>query len=202
MAETVNVASRVHTAISISRPVTDTDKPGLVQPSPVFVLAGANHPAARNGVGITRGVDAEVFRSWLQAQRDAYSPLADQVMEVPDDMLAPPPPPPVMTDTVNPEHFGFEPALQRMTSGENANAGADGSTVTHPGPATATEMAATSDTPQDDRPTSQTDIMPMAHEQEAATDITAPEDENTGRRGRRRGSSDQSSEQPSEQGQE
>lgn len=170
--DTVIVGSRVHTAIQIAEPMQDTDKPGLVPAGPVFVLNGANHPDAINGVGVTHGVHAGLFRRWLDHMEKTNDPRAGQVFEMsPDEAKRPEPP--VMPSVVNPEHFGFEPALQRMT--DSASQAGDGSTVTHAGPVTSEEMAAHSDTPQDDRPTSQTDIVPAAHEQEPATNVTAPE---------------------------
>jgi hypothetical protein len=46
--------------------------------------------------------------------------------------------------------------------------------VTHEGPVTATEMRPTSDTPNDDTPRGDPDIIPVAHSETPATSEVAP----------------------------
>lgn len=174
MADTIIIGSRAHTAISIAAPLTDTDKPGLVPVGPSFVIHGANHPDAVNGMGVTRGVDAKVFRAWRKAHEDMQSPLAEHVFEVSEDdvKIAAPP---VAPSLVNPKHQGWEPALQRMTTGENASLASKGSTVTHSGAVSSSEMDATSDTPGEDTPRSEPDGVRARRLQKSASATIAEE---------------------------
>ena len=111
-------------------------------------------------MGVTRGVDAGLFRAWHDANKD--TPLGALVSEASDDDLTP-------TAVEN----GFEPGLERMKAAV-ADDAAKGSTVTHEGPVTSEEMAATSDTPNDDSPRGDPDARPVVHTQEPATETQAP----------------------------
>ncbi len=162
MTDTVTVASRAPMAIQIQEPLPDEfrEKPGEAPLLRSATLNGSNHPGAKGGVGFTHGVEAEVFDLWHKAQVKAKSALAGMFSIVD----------PKEADKPVPLEYGFEPGLERMSeNAENTSAAEEGSTVTHEGPVTSEEMAARSDTPNDDSPRGQPDILQVAHTQEPAT---------------------------------
>ena len=162
MSDKITVASRAHMAMRITEPMPEEfkDKPGLAPVLRTMTLNGANHEGAMAGAGITRDVDPEMFRLWLEDAKRSGSPLAGLVSEVSEG------------ETGEPKlEYGFEPGLDRMKA-QGADM-AKGSTVTHEGLVTSTEMAATSDTPNDDTPRGDPDLVPTAHAQTPATEIVA-----------------------------
>jgi hypothetical protein len=165
MTDTVTVASRAHMAIHIREPLPKEykDRPGDAPLLRSAVINGSNHENARAGVGITQNVDAETFRLWHEQQVALNSALADLVSIVSADDA----------EKDDPTEYGFEPGLRRAAEGENASAAADGSTVTHGGPVSAGDMAATSDTPNDDSPRSSPDGNNEAHSQVPGTAIAS-----------------------------
>ena len=159
--DTVNVASRAHTAIRIQEPLPEEykDRPGDAPPLREVVINGSNHSEVRGGEGITRGVHAGMFRSWFEAYKRSNHPLAGLFREISGDELE--------QEAAN--ENGFEPGLTAMADAGDADRG---STITHEGPLTADEMAAHSDTPNDDSPRSDPDGGMVAHAQVPATDVT------------------------------
>lgn len=164
MPELISVASRSPLAVRIRAPIENTDKPGLEPERFPIIINGASHPGARNGVMVTHGVDAAIFHAWLEEQSRAETPLSELIFEVPADY-----------ESDSAMSFGFEPGLARLAANaENAEAAAQGSTVTHAAPVSASEMAATSDTPPDDTPRGDPDIVPQARSQTPATAMVDP----------------------------
>src|SRR5689334_7449748 len=158
----ISIASRAHTAVVINEPPENPDKPGLSLPGRSIVLYGASHPEAKNGEMVNRGVDAKIFRAWYEQEKAANTPLAGLVYEVPDDDQG----------SDNPGAFGWQPALD-VVSGDRA--AGDGSTITHAPPVTAPEMAAISNTPAEDTPRSEPDVVPVKRSQELASGTIAKE---------------------------
>lgn len=159
--KTISVASRAHTSINIVPPPQNPDKPGLEPIQPALVLHGTNHPAAANGEMVNHNVDADIFRRWHEHHKAINSPIANQVREVPPDHQAAGP------------VFGYEAGLAAMTSTEEGQ-GSD-STVTHGAPVEAWELAATSDTPAEDTPRSEPDVIPRVRTQKSASQTIADE---------------------------
>jgi hypothetical protein len=64
---TITVGSSAATAIFIHSidPNADPEKPGLHTPERTAVIAGNRAPTAVNGLGLTHGVDAEMFDQWM-----------------------------------------------------------------------------------------------------------------------------------------
>jgi hypothetical protein len=145
----------------------------------------------KGGCGLTYGVDADFFAEWLRLNRDEpyvkYGLVFAQPTGKPGEIdaqikdhrkrmsgMEP-------LDPKNlPEEFkgkiekadGVEPALEVMSG--DAAAG-DGSTVTHAPPVTAPEMAATSDTPAEDTPRSEPDVLAVKRSQKPASAMIAEE---------------------------
>jgi hypothetical protein len=158
----ISVASRAHTAVTVVEPPEDPERPGLMPAGRSLILHGASHPMAKNGEMVNRGLDAKIFRRWHEEQKTANTPLAGLVYEVADDYEG--------SDDVG--SFGFQPALEVM-SGDGA--AGDGSTITHEAPVTAPEMAATSDTPAEDTPRSEPDVIPTRRGQKSASTTISEE---------------------------
>jgi hypothetical protein len=139
-AKTIKVASRLHTAVTLGGQMPNPEKPGEGEPSPSFTLAGAGHP----GQETISEVDAEAFSAWKKANERHDWLQNGLVREVPDDYEAP-----AMS-------FGHEPALEALSSDkDNSKLAKEGVGEAEPGPVSAEDMAATSDTPNDDSPRSQ-----------------------------------------------
>ena len=164
MADTINVGSRAHTAIQIQEPLPEEfrEKPGMAPPMRTAVLNGSNHASAFGGIGVTRDIDPEMFHAWLDEQKRINSPLAGMVFEMSDQQM----------QADDPISYGFEPGLEAMKA-KIGEAAAEGSTITHEGPVTSDEMAAHSDTPNDDTPRGDPDVVPVTHTQEPATAVTS-----------------------------
>jgi hypothetical protein len=158
----ISVASRAHTSFVINEPPENPDKPGLSPAGRSIVLHGASHPEATNGEMVNRGVHARTFRAWHEAEKAANTPLAGLVYEVPDDYQG----------NAGPGSFGWQPALD-VVSGDAA--AGDGSTTTHQPPVSGPEMAATSDTPQEDTPRSEVDVNPTRRSQRSTSATIAEE---------------------------
>jgi hypothetical protein len=152
MADTVTVGSRAPFAFRITEPALNPDKPGETELKST-IINGANHPQAMSGVGVTRNVDAGLFHSWSDAQKASNSVLYSHVFEMSDDDVK---------KLDEPLEYGFEPGLKRLAESEDAALAAKGSTITHAGVVTSAEMAATSDTPNDDTPRGDPDPTGMA----------------------------------------
>jgi hypothetical protein len=152
----ISVASRVHTGLYITEPPEDPTKPGLMSGDRSLHLHGASHPLAKNGEMVNHGVDAKIFRRWLENEKAANTPLASLLYEVPVDHQ----------DKPESESFGWQPALDVMSGDEAAS---QGSLITHEPPVLAEEMAATSDTPQEDTPRSEVDQFPGKRSQRSAS---------------------------------
>ncbi len=164
MADTIIVGSRAHTAIQIQEPMPEEfrEKPGMAPTLRTAVLNGANHSELHSDMGVTRGVDPELFHAWLDEQKRVNSPIAGMVFELTDADLS----------DGEAVAYGFEPGLEAMKS-EVGDAAAEGSTITHEGPVTSDEMAAHSDTPNDDTPRGDPDVVPVAHTEQPATAVTS-----------------------------
>jgi hypothetical protein len=158
----ISVASRAHTSVMVTDPPENPEKPGLIPADRSLILHGSSHLMARNGEMVNHGVDAKIFRRWHNEQKAANTPLAALVYEVSPDHQDKP-------ESVS---YGFEPALEVMSG--DAAAG-DGSTVTHAPPVTAPEMAATSDTPAEDTPRSEPDVLAVKRSQKPASAMIAEE---------------------------
>ncbi|KAA0117875.1 hypothetical protein CIW48_27120 [Methylobacterium sp. P1-11] len=139
-AKTIKIASRLHTAVTLGGQPVNPERPGEGEPSPSFTLAGADHP----GQETISEIDAEAFGAWKKAN-DSHPWLRDEmVREVPDDYESP-----AMS-------FGHEPALEALSSDkDNSKLAKEGTGEDQSNPVPAEEMAATSDTPNDDSPRSQ-----------------------------------------------
>jgi hypothetical protein len=146
MADTITVASRVHTAVQIAEPMPAPTPvaPGMppaplsedaLRPRPTIVINGASHPDAVGGEGITRGVDAGIFRACMEAWEKSKDAFHGLMREVEDDYKG--------DDSTE---FGFEPGIEKMTAA-NEGAEEEGSTVTEPGPVSSADMDATSQNP-------------------------------------------------------
>ena len=144
------------------------DKPGNAPLLRSALLAGTNHADAKAGVGYTSGVDPELFKLWHEDQVAQHAPLADLVSIVdPKD-----------AEKADPTEYGFELGLKRLAEdSENTSSAEEGSTVTHEGPVTAEEMAAHSDTPNDDSPRGDPDMVQVAHTQTPATSLVGGHEE-------------------------
>jgi hypothetical protein len=158
----ISVASRAHTAVTVTAPPENPDKPGLSPADRSITLLGASHPMAKNGEMVNHNIDAKIFRAWHEEQKVANTPLAGLVYEVAPDYQG----------NDDPGSFGFQPALEVMSG--DAAAG-DGSTVTHAAPVTAPEMAATSDTPGEDTPRSEPDVLAVKRSQKSASGMISEE---------------------------
>ena len=135
MTDTIIVANRAHTPLRITEPLPEQfkDKPGDAPVLKTAMLNGNTHASAVNGAGVTRGVDAALFRSWYDAAKKSGSPLADMVSEVSEDDVKD-----------QPVSYGFEPGLKTLaddaTNTEKLQAG---STVQEPGPVSSSDMKPT-----------------------------------------------------------
>lgn len=145
MPETVTIASRLPVAIRIADPNPDPEKPGEAPPARSAVINGARHPGSVGEAGITRGVDADLWRKWLEANKNNDLVQGGLLAAVQEDQA----------DAVNKAEYGFQPGLERVAQSD-AEAASKGSTVTESGPLRAVHLAATSDAPMDDSPRSQT----------------------------------------------
>lgn len=167
MADTVSVMSLAHTAIRIQEPLPEEfhDKPGLAPVLRSAVIAGSSNADTRTDPGITHGVDAKLFELWHAAEVKAGSLLASLV------------------SMFNPEEgtpdiaFGHEPGLEAAAADSEATAAAEkGSTITHEGPVSSIEMAATSNTPNDDSPRGDADLVQTARTQKPGTAAATPDE--------------------------
>lgn len=158
----ISVASRAHTSVVITAPPENPEKPGLAPAGRSIVLHGESHPDAKNGEMVNRNVHAQIFRDWHEAEKAANTPLAGLIYEVPEDYQG--------NDDIG--SFGWQPALD-VIAGDAASG--DGSTTTHQPPVTASEMAATSDTPQEDTPRSDVDVIPTRRSQKSTSATIAEE---------------------------
>lgn len=148
MADMIRVASRSPMRIRMTESA-DGKAPGT-ELKYADLAGSAATPGSLEGV---TEVDADLFHSWMKANEGHPAVVAGLIREMGKD------------ETVgDPANFGFEPALEAATSGENADAAAKGSTTTEPGAVSSVDMKATSDTPADDSPRSQTKL----------TDTSAP----------------------------
>ena len=132
MVDSIRIRSNLPLAVNAPEPIPDEfkDKPGLAPAQRAVII--------RPGLNEFSGADSEVYTLWAKnnpqfiADDDAIKAGATDglVYEVegdePDD------------------EFGFEPALARASSGDNASAAAQGSTVKDSGPVKASDMAQTS----------------------------------------------------------
>ena len=162
MTDTVTVASRAPMAIQIQEPMPEEyrEKPGEAPLLRGATINGANHSSARGGVGFTHGVSAEVFKLWHEAQIKGRSALAHLVSIVE----------PEEADKPVAAEYGFEPGLTRLSeNAENTRAAEQGSTVAHEAPVKSSELAAHSDTPNDDSPRGDADVVQVAREETPAT---------------------------------
>lgn len=183
--KTITVGSRAHTAIRIQGFFRGLEQhlfghsgqqqPAPAQPHPAqphvpnpdhaappktAIINGNTHPDAVNGVGITRNVDAGLFREWLR-QNPQHQ---DVLFEMSDEDVA--------RQSSPAANYGFEPGLAALANNkENRELAAKGSQAPAETPVKAEDMAATSDAPQDDTPRSDVPLGPEAPRQ---TPQTAP----------------------------
>lgn len=150
--ETTTVASSAPMTIRIHQidKDADPDKPGLLPARESIDIVGNRHPDAVHGLGITRGVPVRMIDAWLEAMpehRDVLTKMTDEDLEKHADAHA---------------TFGFEPHLEKAANdAENTKLAEQGTEPTGaggPAPLTATQMAASSSTPNEDTPRSQTDL--------------------------------------------
>ena len=66
MAETVTIASRAPIKLQIRSRPKSPDRPGLEPLPKTHDLAPSRHPEHPGVVGVTRGVDAQIFREWME----------------------------------------------------------------------------------------------------------------------------------------
>lgn len=134
MTDVLRIRSNLPLAINAAELISDEfkDKPGLAPtPRTLVIKPGMNElPAA----------DAEVYRKWAKGSPNFIAD-ADAVKAGAADGLIYE----VSGDEPD-EEYGFEPALARATSGDNASLAAQGSTVKDGGPVKAADMAQMSTT--------------------------------------------------------
>lgn len=136
MPSTITVGSKAHAAIRITEPMPEKykDKPGEAPALRTITLNGANHADAKFGLGVTKGVDADVFHKWLDSEKNANTNLAGLVSEMSEEEAA----------KDSPVGYGFEPGLKALAAdAENTAKASEGSTVKEAGPVTAADMKAT-----------------------------------------------------------
>ncbi|WCS27242.1 hypothetical protein LOK46_10615 [Methylobacterium sp. NMS14P] len=141
MSDIIRVGSRLHTAIRITEPMENIEKPGEAGPLRSHVIAGAPHDG---GEAVTEGVPADLYRAWLKANPLHPAVQGELLREMGDEEPSEP-------------SYGFQPGLDAITGDKDEkNLASKGSTVGGDAPVSATDMAATSDAPVDNSPRSQT----------------------------------------------
>lgn len=136
----IKVASRLPMAVALTEPHPNPAKPGESPALRSVVLAGAGHP----GEETVSTVDAEVFGAWQSANARHEWLKNELVREVPDDYEP------------GPASYGHEPGLETLSKDKgNTKLAQQGTGADEAAPVKASEMAATSETPNDDSPRSQ-----------------------------------------------
>ncbi len=91
--------------------------------------------------GVTENVDADLYRRWIDENSDHAFVVAGLLRELAEDEIV--------------TEYGFEAGLAKAAEDEeNVKLSEQGSTITDPAPVGAQDMAATSETPNDDSPRS------------------------------------------------
>jgi len=139
MAKMIKVASRLPMAVALREPNPNPDKPGETPTLRSVTLASAPHPGGET----ISTVDAELFAAWKDGNPNHDWLSGDLVREVPDDHEADGP------------SFGHEPGVEAWSqNADNVKLAEQGTEGEAGLPVTAEDMAATSDTPNDDSPRS------------------------------------------------
>lgn len=150
--ETTTVASSAPMTIRIHQidKDADPDRPGLLPPRESIDIVGNRHPDAVHGLGITRNVPVRMIDAWLDAMpehREVFRKMTGEELD---------------RHAGTHETYGFEPHLERAANDADntklAEQGTEPTGAGGPDRITATQMAATSDTPNEDTPRSQTDL--------------------------------------------
>ena len=144
MADTLRIRSDLPIAHRAVEPLPDEfkEKPGLAPTLRSVII--------KPGMNEFTGPEAEVYNAWAKANPGFVASDEDvknglgmgKISQVKGD--------------VPDQEFGFQPALDRISQGDNASVAAEGSMLKEPGPAKASDMAQTSDVPNDISPRSQT----------------------------------------------
>lgn len=145
MAKTVRIGSKVHTPLRITEAPANPDKPG---DGPALRSIVLNPAPYVEGEGYTElePEDAKIYRAWFKANPAHPAIVAGHLREVDAD-----------EDANADQSFGYEPGLEEASKDKDITREAKkGSRVKDKAPVSAEDMAATSDTPNTDRPTSQT----------------------------------------------
>lgn len=138
MADTLKIASK--SPMPLRMELYDVDGAGNRIVPDVIVIKAAGAEAGFPE-GVTDGVDADLYNKWVAANPDHDFVAGGIIRVVGEDE-------PVTT-------YGFEAGLEAAAADTDNTALAEqGSTVTEEGPVSAEDMAAHSDTPNTDLPTS------------------------------------------------
>lgn len=103
MSDTINIASSLPLPLRIMEPFPNPEKPGEAGPLKSAIIGAGGHRTA-SGVTVTRGVDADLYRKWSEANPHHPALADEQFREVSDDEIE---------KLENPElSFGWEPGLE------------------------------------------------------------------------------------------
>ena len=103
MSDTINIASSLPLPMRIMEPFPNPEKPGDAGPLKSAIIGAGGHRTA-SGMTVTRGVDADLYRKWSEANPHHPALLGEHFRKVSDDEI---------DNLENPEIlFGFEPGLE------------------------------------------------------------------------------------------